>query len=86
MAIVSQSDGSIGSIGQAILRSDICSTDGELRNFTEGESIALKGEASPALEMSAALMDRSDPSEKPSYGRTFFYRWQNDVIIQWGKV
>ena len=55
----------------------------KLRNFTEGESIALKGEASPALEMSAALMDRS---EKPSYGRTFFYRWQNDVIIQWGKV
>ena len=44
----------------------------KLRNFTEGESIALKGEASPALEMSYGPMDRSDPSEKPSYSRTFF--------------
>ena len=36
-----------------------------------GKSIVLKGEASPALEMSDGPMDRSDPSDKQSYGRTF---------------
>ena len=31
----------------------------------------MKGEASPALEMSDGPMDQSDPSDKQSYGRTF---------------
>ena len=31
--------------------------------------------------MSDGPMDRSNPSEKASYGRTFIYRWRNDVIL-----
>ena len=31
--------------------------------------------------MTDGPMDRSDPSEKASYRRTFIYRWRNDVIL-----
>ena len=51
MANVRWSDGSIGSIGERILRSDIFLRMAKLRNFTKGESIVLKGEALPALGM-----------------------------------
>ena len=67
MANVRWSYGLIGSIGEAILRSDMYFTDGEMTSFYRGRNYSLEGQGFPAWQMSDGLMD---PSEKQSYGRT----------------
>ena len=65
------SDGSIGSIRQAILRSDKYFTDCEMTYLQSAiGSTVLKQEGLQEWQMSDGRMDRSDPLDKQSYGRT----------------
>ena len=70
MANVRGSDGSIGSIGQAILRSDKYFTDGEMTLLQSAREHSLEARGLQACQMSDGPMDRSDPSDKQFYGRT----------------
>ena len=74
MANIRWSDRSIGSIGQACLRSDRNFTDGEMTSF-ESYAVANKEPGQETLprckwQMSVGPIDRSDPSEKRVYDRT----------------
>ena len=62
-------------IGEAIiLRSDIYFTDGEMTQFYGPWGLRSKDlmrQGLPTWQMSDGSIDRPDPSEKQSYGRTF---------------
>ena len=59
-----------GSIGQAILRSDKYFTDGQITLLQNAREYSLEAREFQAWEMPDNPMDRSDPSDKQSYGRT----------------